>query len=175
MNSPTRSLFAYDDSDPENKPVHPLIPIGRTVFLGTPEDGKTCTLMNLLFRPDIVKHLRRFYKGGCIIISAQCGPMSQNFYWKALYTLNKTLYNGFFTFYTSMNKNKWMDLIVETPCDGMRLIILDDMANDAALMRFVNARIVNMRHPEHEHAHLWMTAQKSTGMIKTNSGYTAVT
>ena len=66
MNSPTRSLYAYDDSDPENKPVHPLIPIGRTVFLGTPEDGKTCTLMNLLFRPDIVKHLRRFYKGGCI-------------------------------------------------------------------------------------------------------------
>ena len=113
MNSPTRSLYAYDDSDPENKPVHPLIPIGRTVFLGTPEDGKTCTLMNLLFRPDIVKHLRRFYKGGCIIISAQCGPMSQNFYWKALYTLNKTLYNGFFTFYTSMNKNKWMDLIVK--------------------------------------------------------------
>ena len=71
--------------------------------------------------------------------------MSQNFYWKALYTLNKTLYNGFFTFYTSMNKNKWMDVIVETPCDGMRLIILDDMANDAALMNFVNARIVNMR------------------------------
>ena len=46
--------------------------------------------------------------------------------------------------------------------------ILDDMANNAALMRFMNARIVNMRHPEHEHAHLWMTAQKPTTLIPKN-------
>ena len=78
MNSPTRSLYAYDDSDPENKPVHPLIPIGRTVFLGTPEDGKTCTLMNLLFRPDIVKHLRRFYKGGTASAAIAAAAFSPN-------------------------------------------------------------------------------------------------
>ena len=154
MDSTTRSLYSYDDSDPENRPVHPLIPIGRTVFLGTPEDGKTCALMNVLFRPNINQYLRRFYTGGCIVISPGCGPMSSNYYWKALYDPNDIVFGGFFKFYTSMSKEKWLDLIVEQPSDGMRLIILDDMANDAPLMRFINTRIVNMRHPEQEHAHL---------------------
>jgi hypothetical protein len=124
-----------------------------------------------LLRCDILKILKHFFPGGCVVFSNQAGPRTTNYYWRKI--LERDV-DGWFTWKTCVNEAVWKREMEEQPTRDVetgrklrRLALFDDMVHNTRFFRYLKKRILQCRQPEYEYCYCWIASQGFTSLLPT--------